>query len=427
MKRKGTASRSVGFFYNQDKKSIKAEQGRELIEHHDTKFLESFLAHQYTIRRLIISHPEQYNAILKLRTKLDAAIDKTGLSNKQRMFAGTKVCAIEQCMWFFEFKENRNPNIPIEKIREFLTRSLTSTDIPGIYYISHAFEDSHLSEISNIIADSLLDVKDFFENYNYSDYYTLFSLSNFVSGENLANHYLRTKAGHHNLKVTAELGHEELQWYRTDEAVEDDELSGITTLNCSAIKKTTSNVQIFGHDQHDVSVNGHKLSNHLVLAVPLDKAPENIDHALIMFRQALKQALIDVHGSFAAVDTPDFSNSLFMSNHEDRALLSENIKQFRSKVHGLWGWDLVNAPKSPEKKITIDTMCVNLTKLEQELKDSLTIKESCYAYESNRNHYDHASKIIGSKKTKDQTLLDKYISRGEVKIGLRNTPTVNNA
>lgn len=418
-------SHRVGFFYNQDKKSIKADQGRKLIGHHDTKFLDSFLAHQYTIRRLIITHPEQHNSIVELRAKLDAVLDKTGLNNKQKLFAGTKVCALERCMSFFELQKNRKLKIPPKQIKESIIYNLTSADIRGIYNISYAFEDSHLSEISNIITESSPAIIDFFESYNYTDYYTLFSLSNFVSGENLAKHYLSTKSGHHSLKVTAELGHEELQWYRTDEAVEDDELSGITTLNCSSIKKLTSNIQILGHDQHSISINGTQLKNHLVLAVPLDKAPENIDHALIMFRQALKEALIDVNGYYAAVDTPDFSNSLFMSNHEDRTLLSEGIKQFRSKIHGLWGWDLVNAPKKPEDKLTRDQMCDELIQHEQKLKDSLKIKESCYAYDSNRNYYDKTSKIIGSKKTKAQTLLDKYVTRSNTTIGLRSKPHVD--
>lgn len=425
MKGNGIGSRRVGFFYNRDKKSIKAEHGRELVGHHDTKFLDTFLAHQYTIRRLIINHPEQHRSIIELRAKIDAVLDKVGLNNKRKIFRGTKVCALELCMSFFELQKNRKLQIPIEQIKQSITHNLKSADIPGLRYISNHFEDSHLTEISNIIADSSPAIIDLFENYNYTDYYTLFSLSNFVSGENLAKHYLRTKSGKHTLKVTAEIGHEELKWCRTNEAEEDDQLCGVTSLNCSAIKKVTSNVQIFGHDQHSISINEHKLSNHLVLAVPLDRAPENIDHALIMFRQALKEALIDIHGSYAAIDTPEFNNSLFMSNHEDRTLSNENIKQFRSKIHGLWGWDLVNAPCKPENKITIEKMCEDLTKLEQKLKDSLEINESCYVYESNRNHYDQASKIIGSKKTKGQTLLDKYVTRSEAKIGLRSKSILN--
>lgn len=285
-------------------------------------------------------------------------------------------------------------------------------------YISN----EQIDELVATICYFASDISSFCEEYNYTDYFSPFALSNFVGGETLVTHYLATKAGKYSVKPYAKNKHKESQWLDTKEAIQDDELCGVKILNCCAIKKLTSNVKIFGHNQHEIKINGATLNNHLVLAVPTDRTPENIDFAMIMFRQALKEAFVDVNGCYANISTPSFDSSLFMTSYEDRSLFKEEIKQCRSKIQGLWAWDLVHGcnAKHYGEKMTIDNMCTNILLEEDAIKAKLGYSEPSYVYESNRNYYNQAVKLIGSTSLNKQTNLDKYVTRASVILGKRN-------
>lgn len=411
----------AGYIHNPSKKKIRSITDLDLIAFHDRKYLDSILAHQYTIRRLALKHRSHYELICEFRSALSTVLDQTPLKNAPRLFIGSKISALECCVSFFEPARHRQGNLSSSKIESILSKKLKKLDDPLISNVSTLISDEIKNELSEIINRYSGPICDFYEDYNFTDYFTLFSLSNFVTGKNLANHYYSTKAGKHKLKaVFTEIGLDELQWRRTKEAVRDDELCGIVLLNCNTVKKLPSNVQIFGHSQHKIKINDKILANHLVLAVPLDQAPINIDHAVRLFREALRNSLIDVNGYYAKISNPEFDNSLFMTNHEDRTLLNEDIKNFRSRVHGLWGWDLVNNFNNLSgKKLTIMDMCDSLCVKEELLKKNLGIQESCYAYESNKNHYDKAVKLIGTEKTTSQTELDKHITRSRIILGRR--------
>lgn len=411
----------AGYIHIPSRKKIKSITTLELINFHDKKQLDDILAHQYTIRRLALKYRPIYDLICSFRNELSTSLDKTPLKNTPRLFVGSKISALECCVSFFDSKKHRTGNLSRSKIEEILSRKLKNLDNPAVSYISTLISDEIKKEISKIIKTYSESICDFYKNYNFTDYFSLFSLSNFITGKNLANHYYSTKAGKHKPKqLMAELGLDELRWRRTKEAIQDDEVCGIALLNCSAVKSLSSNVEIFGHNQHEIKINDQILANHLVLAVPLDRAPVNIDHALRLFRKALKNALIDANGYYAKVSNPEFDNSLFMTIHEDRSLLNEDIKQFRSRIQGLWGWDLVNSFNTPlEEKLTVMDMCDSLYIKEELLKRKLGIQENCYAYESNKNHYDQTVKLIGSEKRTTQTALDKHVTRDNTILGHR--------
>lgn len=420
--RKG-GGRPLGFIHNPNKKEINAERGLDLIRFHDVSYLYSFLAHQYTIRRLALKYPDQYKILLEFRRQLCMVLDKTVLTNAPAFFRGSKITALACCMNFFESEGNRLLGGQKHKIKEIVIDKLRKHDEYGYGFraVLGYISDEQIEDLAESIAHFSSGISDFYNDYNFTDYFSIFSLSNFVSGETLIKHYLATKSKKHTMKVYADLGCEDLQWLRTKEAEEDDELCGITLLNCCAIKKLVSNVLIFGHDQHEIKINDHVLKKHLLLAVPLDKTPENIDHAIRMFRLALKEAFIDVNGSYAAISAPAFESSLFMTSYEDRPLFKEDMKQFRSKIHGLWGWDLSNGlGMDPVEKMTVSRMCEAIITKEGSIKADLGLSESCYAYESNKNNYDQAVKIIGHRASDDtQTSLDQYITRGSVTLGKR--------
>lgn len=145
------------------------------------------------------------------------------------------------------------------------------------------------------------------------------------------------------------------------------------------------------------------------------------------FRAALREALIDNCGIYANVSTPEFDNSLFMRNYDERTFQVSETKQYRSKLYGLWMWDLVN-PCNKGGGLTIPKAMDILIPEAEELLARLAPGEKPYDSSTYKNYYDHAVKQITPKPTKRSPApylrdLDHYLTFGMAILGRRSSAT----
>lgn len=200
-------------------------------------------------------------------------------------------------------------------------------------------------------------------------------------------------------------------------------MTGVVSEHAFLAKRPTSNVRIFGHDQHRISINGVELKNHLILTVPTDRTPTHIDAAVRDFREALMQAFIDTRGCYANVSSPEFDNSLFMRTFDERVFLVSETRQYQSRLYGLWMWDLVNPSENGGGLTVPKALDKMIPEAEEQLK-KFKLDETPYDFSSYKNHYDLAVKQIMPKQNKRSPIpqardLDRYLTSGMAILGRR--------
>ncbi|RKE26163.1 hypothetical protein B0G76_7773 [Paraburkholderia sp. BL23I1N1] len=211
-------------------------------------------------------------------------------------------------------------------------------------------------------------------------------------------------------------------WLFTEEAELDEEMCSIVCEHAFVPKRPPSNVGIFGHNQHRIVANGVELKNHLVLAVPTDRTPTQIDAAWRDFRAILREAFIDTVGCYANVSSPEFDNSLFMRNFDERTFLLSETNQYQSRLYGLWMWDLTH-PDENGDRLTISKALDKLMPEAEELLKRFVPGGQPYDSSSHKNQYDDAVGQIAPKPRKNAHLkardLDHYLTLGGAILGPR--------
>lgn len=393
----------------------------KLIEFLQIQKFDQLLAHQYCVRRFSLHYPGAFRALRSIRSQIEAVLAETPLTNEGRLFIGRKISATARCMRMLDW---RRAHSLVAKGNQAEFRQLLESEIePDPNEITapilHHLSSGHRDRLTKIVADGCEVVAKIQRELNFLDYYDPFSLSNLVSGESMLTHYLAAKHGVYSVRPWAKLLESDHYWLHTLEAELDEEMTGIVCEN-AFLANQPSNVRIFGHDQHSISINGIELKNHLILAVPTDKTPTHIDAALRSFRDALKAANIDTRGCYANVSSPEYDNSLFMRNFDERMFLVRETKQYQSRLCGLWMWDLVSGgltiPEAMDKLIP---------EAEKQMKN-LAPSETLYDSSTYKNLYDQAVKQISPKRTKRSTAphprdLDRYLTSGPTILGQRTS------
>jgi hypothetical protein len=407
----------------------------QLIEFQQIQKFGQVLAHQYCVRRFSLHFPEAFLALQNIRSQIEAVLAGTELTiGNVRPYIGLRITATARCMRLLDSRQARELVVAGRKseFRELLVREIGPTRNRHIYPILRYLSDEHLDALSDIVSTGCIVVGKLQSEFNFFDYYDPFALSTRVSGKTMLTHYLAAKNGLHSVYPYAKLqmgcSH---HWLHTKEAERDEEMVGLVWEYAYHASSPPSNVRIFGHNRDQISINGTELKNHLVLAVPTDKTPTNIDAMLREFRAALKSALIDNCGYYAKVSNPLFDNSLFMRNYEERTFLVSETKQFRSRLFGLWMWDLVN-PADRRSGLTIPKALDLLMPEAEQLLAKLGDSEKPYDSSSYKNYYDLAVKQIAPKPTKhtspaSKRELDLYVTLGTAILGRRSTDTASGA
>lgn len=393
----------------------------KLIEFLEIQKFDQLLAHQYCVRRFSLHYPSAFRALQGIRSQIEAVLAETPLTNEDRLFIGRRITATARCMRMLNLRRGHSlaEMGSQAEFRQLLESEIEPDPNEITYPILGYLSSRHRARLTDIVADGCKVVAKIQRELNFFDYYDPFSLSNLVSGKSMLVHYLAAKHGVYSVRPWAEWLGRDHYWSHTLEAELDDEMAGIVYEN-AFLANQSSNVRIFGHNQHSISINGVELKNHLILAVPTDKTPTHIDAALRSFRDALKAANIDTRGCYANVSSLEYDNSLFMRNFDERIFLIRDTKQYQSRLCGLWMWDLVNGgmtiPEAMDKLIP---------EAEKQIK-KLAPDEKAYDSSTYKNLYDQAVKQISPKPKGRSTApyprdLDRYLTSGPVILGRRSS------
>lgn len=391
----------------------------KLIDFLQVQKFDQLLAHQYCVRRFLLHHPSAFRALRSIRSQIEAVLAETPLTNEDRLFIGRRITATARCMRMLAL--GRAHSLVEEggqaELRQLLESEIEPDPKESTHPILGYLSSCHRDRLTDIVANGCKFVADIQHDLNFFDYYDPFALSNLVSGKSMLTHYLAAKHGVYSVRPWAEQLRREHFWSHTLEAELDDEMSGIVCEN-AFLANQPSNVRVFGHNQHSIRINGVELENHLILAVPTDRTPTHIDAALRGFRNALKEANIDTRGCYANVSSPEYDNSLFMRNFDERIFLIRDTKQYQSRLCGLWMWDVVH------KGLTIPEAMDELISEAEEQTKKLAPNETLYDSSTYKNLYDQAVKQISPKPTKRSATpypreLDRYLTSGPVFLGRR--------
>lgn len=402
----------------------------QLIEFQQVQKFGQVLAHQYCVRRFALHYPAAFLELRNIRTQIEAVLSNTQLTtDKPSFYVGQRITVTACCMRLLDMRKAQAFAEDGKKsaIRRLLERELTPA--PGRYAptILRLLTSADRNALSEIICDGCAIVSRLKREFNFFDYFDPFAMSSLVSAKTMLTHYLSAKCGHFSVLPWAARLSNDNHWLYTKEAERDVDMTGIV---CQNAFHTTlnSNVRIFGHNQHNVSINGKKLENHLVLAVPTNMTPTRIDAMWREFRLALKEALIDNCGCYANVSTPEFDNSLFMRNYDERIFLVSETKQYRSKLYGLWMWDLVNP--IDRSGLSISKAMDQLIPEAEALLSRFAPGETPYDSSTYKNYYDLAVKQITPKPNKRSRApelrdLDYYLTYGMAILGRRPSVTLS--
>jgi hypothetical protein len=388
----------------------------ELIRLLDMKKVDEILVQQYCIRRFRYHHRADFDKLVDIRQRLDLVLTDAGLKNDPDLFEESKVQALLSCMHFLSFQSNRNlvSKGLHQEFRENLKKELKSSF--KLDPMERFLNNEDIDCLTKILSESASHISDVNQRFNYLTYYSPFGTTNYVPGVKLIKHYLAGYHGKHSPRMDPNLFAKEALWLHSNESAADDQLSALVTTGSHEIIKFSSNVKILGHDQHVITVNGVRLENHLLLAIPTDQTPENIDESLRSLKKALMEALIDTRGAYHCVSRPDFDDSLFMSNFSFKPCFIEQWNQVRNRLVGLWTWDIANSDK---------TIAEAISEVEKETKNiskALSISESCYSRKSINNYYDEAVCQIGprskaGKVNSKKRKIDKYVTKDNAILG----------
>src|SRR5450830_19224 len=404
---------------------VKQLADRNLLEFFEIQYFDQFLAHQYCVRRFALHHPNEYQLLKSIRLRFEEIFADTPLTNERRFMMGQRVTAEARSMNMLDSQGIRRLAKSEDKaeIRRELEKSI---ELPRERFVSPILGylgDDQVDALVNVICESASVVHSLHQKLNFFDYYDSFALTCFVSGKNALNHYLTAKYDPAPDHIAADLElSSDNYWHRTNKAQIDNELAAIVCESVFIPKRPPSNVYIFGHDQHTLTVNNTPLENYLILAVPTNETPIDIDGALRTFRAALKEAYIDRFGCYANVSTPTFDNSLFMTNFDKKIFLVSETKQYRSKLQGLWIWDLVHSVEiDGEASLSVDDALSQVSAEEYALLKGIKDAGSPYDSSTSKNYYDFAVKQIRALKSKKvrATKLDQYLASEGVILGLR--------
>lgn len=414
-------SRNSGVVHHALPSHTRVLQREKLVDFLQIQKFDQLLAHQYCVRRFSHHYPKAFCVLKTIRSQIEAVLTNAGLSNKEDFFVARRVTVTSECMQAIDSRQAKSLAEVGDrrKFREFLEKEIEPDPRKLKPTRLGLLSDSDVERIVEILIRGCAAIRRIGKYFNFLDYYDPFALTDIVSGQTLMTHYLSTIHDLHSLKPVAEILGRDHRWLHTKEVELDEEMAGIIFENSFMTKIAPSNVRIFGHDKHSIHINDKELENHLILAVPTDKTPTQIDAALRDFRSVLMQAFIDKRGCYANVSSPEFDNSLFMRNFDDQVFLVRETKQYRSRLHGLWMWDLV----TPSKNSTGLTVNKAMDKIEEHLR-KIAPSETSYGYDANRNYYDQAVKQISPRSKNRQAAakardLDRYLTSGTAILGRR--------
>lgn len=402
-------------------------EDENLIEFIQIQKFDQLLAHQYCVRRFLLHYPAAFNSLNNIREKINSSLDSEFFTNENRLFIGRRITIIARSMRALHSYKIRSAAIcgDKEKLRNLLEKELEPNEKDKFHPVLRYMTDEEVEILCDIFSEAAILFESIQSDSNFLNYYDAFALTNLVTGKTLFTHQISAKYGKYRVNAWAEYYNPEHYWLHTIAAELDEEMTGVVCENGYLQQQPESNVKIFGHNQHKIFINNTELKNHLILAVPTDQTPVQIDSALNNFRDCLKECFIDTRGMYANISTPEFDGSLFMRSFGSKEFLINETKQFRSRLCGLWIWDLVN-PRKISDKISVEKAIDIVSSEVERLQQEFSPHEKNYDFTSYKNYYNLTVKQIAPKpKTGYSNLtgrdLDRYLTNGTTVIGRFST------
>jgi hypothetical protein len=204
--------------------------------------------------------------------------------------------------------------------------------------------------------------------------------------------------------------YEETLWMYSASQGPDDDLFSLLNSRDYHPWHSSRNIKIFGDSQHTIEINGHLLENHLILCVPTNETPDNIDAALEEFRLALLQKFRENIGGHYAISESEFDESIFMNQLVHNPCLIKDWDQIQKFMIGLWTWD-----RHWFNKETISNACENILDQIETIKEEIGAT-GIYPYSNItvKRFYEDSAKEIRAHSPKEplsSAKIDQFVTR----------------
>lgn len=314
--------------------------------------VDRLLAQQCLVRRFRLDHAEEFFTLVELRDELADVLRDCGLGITPPHFDSQ--IAPEIAAWFsvVEGRAGRNAirNGDEARLADLLGRQHMNLLRNATIEAATACLLPHLSFIENLL-----------NRFNYGEHVGLLAMTALCSGETLAFEQARvSNMPHHEFlpqqadrqrrnRVEPPLP-DEIEFrlvsskYRNTMAYE---LNLDCAIHVSAEPQRFSAPSILIYDSLENQTSGGEVKRSLNLRIELNRAPAEIDDALLYLKSALQDLLIEEHNWLAGV--PDYSayaTTEFAKRAQRLAMIVPKRHSVRTTMLGLWCWDLTVLEKN---------------------------------------------------------------------------------
>ncbi|MDR6739148.1 hypothetical protein J2X56_001134 [Herbaspirillum sp. 1173] len=311
---------------------------------------------QYAIRRLKLEQSGYFAELMKFRQSINSVLDSIPDHRFPELATKSRPRVLSELMNFLtddDIPELTYPLTP-EKEEFFIARLLRVCDRG---FLSHGaaeefFSMPKLRALLGIFA-STQEVRAMIVQLNYCEYYTPYALSTHIAGETLYTSYIKAKVqAAHEQGEDAQLATAILDsaWLRKP----DHPISALLQTVCYEPLGGYNNIDIVGGSRNTVLVDGKKLTDRLLLSVPIATSPRHIDRMLAHFRTVLREEAAMEHGGDHGISSPEFDSSVFMNHLAHTSCLIGAWDQVLGHTLGLWAWDKIHDDGQPAKRVFQD-------------------------------------------------------------------------
>ncbi|MBD8599502.1 hypothetical protein [Pseudomonas sp. CFBP 8772] len=386
-----------------------------VIHMNDMKKIDEIIVQQYCIRRLKLESPDEFEKLAAFRGELDETLKQAGFTISTNPIQLDRVLALMGCLRFVELKKNRKL---VKQGEPELARAAL---------IDELADDSPIEITKNFLTNEILDkllssmreweplLTEFEKKYNYLKYYSLYGITNHVPGEVIYKRFFESYHELDEVYYDATMFKKEALWLHSKTSYRDEQLAHLVRTSANEVAHFSSNIKIFGGGQHQIKIEEVELKDHLILAIPTDQTPKNIDDALYKLRTALLSAFIE-QGGYHRFSSDEFDNSKFMSDYTYKPCVVGQWNRVKNKIVGLWAWD------TSRSKTVAET--VNFVREEMgNFAKTVGIKTASYSEKSIQLYYESAVGQIGTgRRTSDGFCkmrdIDRQVTKSETILGL---------
>lgn len=385
------------------------------IHMNDMKKIDEIIVQQYCIRRLKLESPAEFTELMSFRKELDDILKDAGFTISTKPIQVSRVLALMGCLHFVELKKNRK--LLCHGELEIKSQALLDelVDISSVDVAKHLLSGEIINKLLSVLLRWEPFVTKFENKYNYLKYYSLFGMTNHAPGDVIFKRFFEAYHGLDDVYFDAKMFRREALWLHSKKSYCDEHLAPLVSTGANEVTHFSSNIQILGGGQHKIVIEGSELKNHLVLAIPTNQVPDNIDEALRKLRIALMNEFVE-QGGYYRFSSPAFTGSRFMSDFAYKPCVVGQWNRVKNKIVGLWAWDL------SRDNTVADTVRIVRERMGEVANDA-GIKATGYSEKSIQSYYESAVGQIGTGRRMSDNVakirdIDRQVTKSEIILGL---------